>query len=130
MLMTAALLLWQPALHAQALKKVTVALGGDGLQISTIHIANGAGFFKEEGIEIELVDVNSGPRQVAAISGGSALFGPVGMIQAIKANAEGGNVAAIANLFSILDLHVVIRRTRWRSRASCNRCRSTRRSAG
>src|SRR6185436_1242100 len=27
---------------------------------------------------------------------------------AIKANAEGGNVAAIANLFSILDLHVVI----------------------
>src|SRR5690349_651222 len=52
---------------AQPLKKITVALGGDGLHISALHIAMAAGFFKEEGLEVELVDVNSGPRQVAAL---------------------------------------------------------------
>jgi NitT/TauT family transport system substrate-binding protein len=93
---------------AQPLKKITIALGGDGLQISTIHIANGAGFFKEEGLEVELVDVNSGPRQVAAIMGGSALFGPLGFITVIKANNEGAPMVAAANLFGVLDIHIVL----------------------
>ncbi|HZQ59941.1 MAG TPA: ABC transporter substrate-binding protein [Casimicrobiaceae bacterium] len=92
----------------QPLKKITIALGGDGLHISAIHIPIAKGYFREEGLEVELVDVNSGPRQVAAIMGGSALFGPLGLIQVIKANAEGGSLAAAANLFGILDLHVVL----------------------
>lgn len=104
----AAVLSMQSITMAQPLKKITIALGGDGLQISAIHIPLAAGFFKEEGLEVELVDVNSGPRQVAAIMGGSALFGPLGFIQVIKANAEGGTLAAAANLFSVLDLHLVL----------------------
>lgn len=99
-----------PVAQAQTppLRKITVALGGDGLQISAIHIPIAKGYFKEEGLEVELVDVNSGPRQVAAIMGGSALFAPLGMIQVLKAHAEGGPLMMAANLFSVLDIHVVI----------------------
>jgi len=97
-----------PLARAQAAKKITVAMGGDGLHICAIHIAMGCGAFKEEGLEVELVDVNSGPRQVAALMGGSALFAPLGLIHAIKINAEGGTLVAAADMFSMLDFHVVL----------------------
>lgn len=93
---------------AQNRQKVTVALGGDGLQIAALHIANGAGFFKEEGIDIELVDVNSGPRQAGAVMGGSALFAPLGLIHSIKIISEGGTMVAMAAMTNVIDLHVVI----------------------
>jgi NitT/TauT family transport system substrate-binding protein len=93
---------------AEPLKKITVALGGDGLHISALHIAMAAGFFKEEGLEVELVDVNSGPRQVAALMGGSALFAPLGMIHEIKINAEGGTLVAVANMYNTMDFHLVL----------------------
>ena len=90
------------------LKKITIAMGGDGLHICAIHLGMGGGFFKEEGLDVELVDVNSGPRQVAALMGGSALFAPLGMIHAIKINAEGGTLVAAANMFAMMDMHVVL----------------------
>ena len=108
MLAAAALSVVATVSVGQPLKKVTIALGGDGLHISAIHIPIAKGYFKEEGLDVELVDVNSGPRQVAAIMGGSALFGPLGLIQVIKANAEGGTLGAAANLFGVLDIHVVV----------------------
>lgn len=92
----------------QPLKKVVMAAGGDGLHYSAIHIADKAGFFKEEGLQLEIVDVNSGPRQTAALMGGSALFAPLGLIHEIKIVSEGGTVVAAANLFGVLDMHVVL----------------------
>jgi NitT/TauT family transport system substrate-binding protein len=94
--------------RAQSLQKVVMAAGGDGLHYSAIHIANAAGFFKEEGLELEIVDVNSGPRQAAALMGGSALFAPLGLIHEIKIITEGGSLVAASNLFAKLDIHVVI----------------------
>ena len=106
--LTACAVLATGGAQAQPLKKITIALGGDGLQISAIHIPLAKGYFKDEGLDVEIVDVNSGPRQVAAIMGGSALFGPLGFIQVIKANAEGGGLLAVANLFTVLDIHIVL----------------------
>jgi NitT/TauT family transport system substrate-binding protein len=97
-----------PVFAQQPLTKVVMAAGGDGLHYSAIHIANAAGFFKEEGLELEIVDVNSGPRQAAALMGGSALFAPLGMIHEIKIITEGGSLVAASNLFAKLDIHVVI----------------------
>ena len=105
---SAAALLWTEAASAQQLKKVTMAAGGDGLHYSAIHIANAGGFFKDEGLELEIVDVNSGPRQAAALMGGSALFAPLGMIHEIKIITEGGALVAASNLFAKLDIHVVL----------------------
>lgn len=92
----------------QPLKKIVMAAGGDGLHYSAIHIADRAGFFKEEGLQLEIVDVNSGPRQTAALMGGSALFAPLGLIHEIKIISEGGNLVAAANLFATLDMHIVL----------------------
>lgn len=92
----------------QPLKKIVMAAGGDGLHYSAIHIADRAGFFKEEGLQLEIVDVNSGPRQTAALMGGSALFAPLGLIHEIKIISEGGNLVAASNLFATLDMHIVL----------------------
>ncbi len=92
----------------QPLKKIVMAAGGDGLHYSAIHIADRAGFFKEEGLQLEIVDVNSGPRQTAALMGGSALFAPLGLIHEIKIVSQGGKLVAAGNLFATLDMHIVL----------------------
>lgn len=89
--------------QGKPLRKVTLAMAGDGLHISLMHIANLGGYFKEEGLEADIVDLNSGPRSVAALSGGSADFAPIGLIHGIKAYAEGGDIVLVTTLFDALN---------------------------
>jgi NitT/TauT family transport system substrate-binding protein len=92
----------------QPLTKVTVALGGDGLQFALHHLALGGGFYKEEGLAVEVVDVGSGPRQAAALMGGSSEFTSLGFIHVLKSISEGGNLVAIAPSLNLLDLQLVL----------------------
>lgn len=87
----------------KSMRKITIAMAGDGLHISLLHIASLGGFFKEEGLEDDIVDLNSGPRSVAALSGGSADFAPIGLIHGIKAYAEGGDIVIVTTLFDALN---------------------------
>ena len=61
-----------------ALQKVTIAFAGKGMSFIIQYVAIGAGFYKEEGLEPETVDVSSGTRQAAAVMGGSADFTQLG----------------------------------------------------
>ena len=88
--------------------KVVLTMGGDGLHFSTQHIAQLGGFFAEEGLDAETLDVGSGPRQVAALMGGSSAFSSLGLIHVIKANAEGANLVAISTVFDILDMQLIL----------------------
>ena len=97
--------------HAQSPRagtKVTVVMAGDGFQYITQHIATRGGMFAQEGLEVEIVDAGSGPRQVAALMGGSAAFGGFGLVQAIKSNAEGGELVAFSSLSNIYDQKLVL----------------------
>ena len=108
---TAAAIVLLAAAGAQAqqpLTKVTVALGGDGLQFTLHHLALGGGFFKEEGLQVEAVDVGSGPRQAAALMGGSSEFTSLGFIHVLKSISEGGNLVAIAPSLNLLDIQLVL----------------------
>src|SRR5665213_2827976 len=108
-LLGAPLLLRQRAARAQALEKITLAVGGDGLQYISLWTAIGGNFFKNEGLQAEVVDLNSGPRQVAAVLGGSAELSTIGMIQVIKAQAQGGvGLIAVSAFLNTLDLLVVL----------------------
>lgn len=95
----------QPAKPAT---KVTVVMAGDGFQYITQHIATGAGLFAQEGLDVQTIDAGSGPRQVAALMGGSAAFGGFGLVQAIKANAEGAELVAFSSLFNVYDQQLVL----------------------
>lgn len=91
-----------------AKQKVTWVMGGDGLQLMLLHVSVGGGFMAEEGIDLDLVNPNSGPRAIAAIMGGSAEIGSVGFSQVLGARAKGGKIVAVAKLLSTVDLQVVV----------------------
>jgi NitT/TauT family transport system substrate-binding protein len=93
---------------AAADTKITWVMGGDGMQVMLLHIAVRGGFMKQEGIDLDLVDPNSGPRAVAAILGGSAEVGSVGFSQVLGARAKGGKLVAVGMLLSTVDLQLVL----------------------
>lgn len=106
----AAFALSVPTTWAQVKPKIkaTVVMAGDGFQYITQHIATRGGLFAEEGLDVEVIDAGSGPRQVAALMGGSAAFGGFGLVQAIKADAVGGELVAFSSLSNIFDQKVVL----------------------
>lgn len=62
---------------------------------ATAWIAKEAGYFAEEGLDVELVRVGGSTRMVAAMLGGSAPIIQAGAIAAISANVAGGDVVII-----------------------------------
>jgi NitT/TauT family transport system substrate-binding protein len=97
------------AAHAgEALKKVTFAVGGDGFHMSTLHLAIDGDFMAAEGLEGEIIDVQSNSRQAAAVMGGSVDFATMGMVHVMKSHAQGGTLEAVCMLFKSLDITLVI----------------------
>jgi NitT/TauT family transport system substrate-binding protein len=70
-----ATLLFPALVSAQALekKKVTIAVGGKNLlYYLPLTVAEQKGYFKDEGLEVEIVDFAGGARALQAVVGGSA----------------------------------------------------------
>jgi NitT/TauT family transport system substrate-binding protein len=70
-----ATMLFPALLSAQALekKKVTIAVGGKNLlYYLPLTVAEQKGFFKDEGLDVEIVDFAGGARALQAVVGGSA----------------------------------------------------------
>jgi NitT/TauT family transport system substrate-binding protein len=93
---------------AQNLEKLKVAIGASGLYFMTHFIAEGGGFFKGEGLELDTIDVTTGPRQVAAVMGGSVDMAPLGLQLVIQATSRGGNIVAISAGYNILPMALVL----------------------
>jgi NitT/TauT family transport system substrate-binding protein len=71
----AALVLLPGSVMAQALEKtkITIAVGGKNLfYYLPLTIAERRGFFKDEGLNVEIVDFPGGARALQAMVGGSA----------------------------------------------------------
>ncbi len=62
---------------------------------ATAWIAKEAGYFSEEGLDVELVRVGGSTRMVAAMLGGSAPIIQAGAVAALSANVAGGDVVII-----------------------------------
>jgi NitT/TauT family transport system substrate-binding protein len=93
---------------AQGTEKLKVAIGAAGLYFLIHFIAEGGGFFKEEGLELDTIDVTTGPRQVAAVMGGSVDIAPLGLQLVIQAQSRGGDMVAISAGYDILPMSLVI----------------------
>jgi NitT/TauT family transport system substrate-binding protein len=94
--------------EAQAPEKLKVAIGASGLYFIVHFVAEGAGFFKKEGLELDTVDLTTGPRQVAAVMSGSVDMAPLGLQLVIQATSRGGNIVALSNGYSILPMALVL----------------------
>jgi len=68
---------------------VPVALADEAFYFVLQYIADGAGYFKEEGLDIEIVRASSGSRQVATVMGGSADVAPVNMAVSLPPPGRG-----------------------------------------
>ena len=95
--------------RAQApLTKATVAVGGQGLFYMTLYMAVDGGFFRDQGLDITILDVGSGTRQAAAIMGGSAELSTIGLEQNMQANARGGGLIAVCSCFNAFPMSIVL----------------------
>ena len=73
---------------ARAAEKVTVGIGGVGLMVYLpTALAKSKGFFEEEGLDVEILDIKGGGSQAAsALIGGSVDFSANAIDHAIKAS--------------------------------------------
>ena len=94
--------------EAQAPEKLKVAIGASGLYFIVHFVAEGAGFFKKEGLELDTVDLTTGPRQVAAVMSGSVDIAPLGLQLVIQATSRGGNIIALSRGYDILPMSLVL----------------------
>jgi NitT/TauT family transport system substrate-binding protein len=99
----------QPAAAADPPKqKITITHGGDALHYFPMYVARGAGFFAEEGLDVDWVNVNSGTRQAASVMGGSAEFTTLALLHVIRAGSEGGSLVALSSIFDVYAMTVVL----------------------
>jgi NitT/TauT family transport system substrate-binding protein len=93
---------------AEDLQKVTIAFAGKGMSFLLQYIAIGAGFYKQEGLDPDSVDVASGTRQAAAVMGGSAEITQVGFAHTMHAVARGGQLVGICTGFDTYPIALVL----------------------
>jgi NitT/TauT family transport system substrate-binding protein len=82
---------------APAAEKVTVGIGGTALIVYLpTMVAKTKGFFAEEGLDVEVLDIKGGGSQAAsALIGGSVDFSANAIDHAIKAKTQGKTLVAV-----------------------------------
>ena len=82
---------------APAAEKVTVGIGGTALIVYLpTMLAKNKGFFAEEGLDVEVLDIKGGGSQAAsALIGGSVDFSANAIDHAIKAKTQGKTLVAV-----------------------------------
>jgi NitT/TauT family transport system substrate-binding protein len=93
---------------AEDLQKLTIAFAGKGMSFLLQYIAIGGGFYQQEGIDPESVDVSSGTRQAAAVMGGSAEITQVGFAHTMHAVGRGGQLVGISTAFDVYPIALVL----------------------
>ena len=93
---------------AEETQKLTIAFAGKGMSFLLQYIAIDGGFYKQEGLEPESVDVSSGTRQAAAVMGGSAEITQVGFAHTMHAVGRGGALVGISTAFDVYPIALVL----------------------
>jgi NitT/TauT family transport system substrate-binding protein len=82
---------FSPLAHAQALKPVKVLIYPGLIHQQNLRVAMGAGFFKNHGLDVSLVQVENGPAGIAAVQGGSIDLGVADSNLPMLSNLKGSD---------------------------------------
>jgi NitT/TauT family transport system substrate-binding protein len=85
----AAVLLWAGTAPAQQLRNVKIAIGSTSFAWFPLYVAFGGGFFKEEGLNVEIVNVPANSTPAAAMLNGSVDLAGLGLQTAFNAIDKG-----------------------------------------
>ncbi|WP_271585126.1 ABC transporter substrate-binding protein [Bradyrhizobium sp. CCBAU 45389] len=91
-------------------RPVTIAIGGYTFAYLPLLVATAAGFMKDAGLDVSLIDTGSGTNSMAAILGGSVDVAGLVMSDVILAVAKGQKINAFAPLMSQYASDAVISR--------------------
>jgi len=107
-LATAAAGVAAPAIIARAGEKVSFAMGAGAFYFTLHYVAEAGGYYKAEGLQLDSVNVSSGPRQTAAVMGGSADVAPLGLQLVVQAAQHAGNIVAVCAGYNILPMGILL----------------------
>ncbi|MCL5960927.1 MAG: ABC transporter substrate-binding protein [Chloroflexi bacterium] len=100
----------QPKAAAKALTKVRVSHAGVGIFRLPLYVALLNGYFKDEGVDVEIVDTRSGSDAMKMLAGGAVEFSTGQLLDAVNLNKEGINIQGVALLTSRIANSIVLKK--------------------
>jgi len=104
----AAVLLAAGGVQAQAPRVKITEVHTGTLFMAPVYIAEAAGFMAEEGIDLELIEVESGALGIAALVSGQAQFFDADPFQAVQLRRQGKQILFVYNLTKRVTLDLVM----------------------
>lgn len=75
-----------------------------------VYIARGMGYFKDEGLDVEVIIAGGGSKAAAALIGGSAQFVPGAFAHVVKATDKGQKLVTVAGLMNQIPSNLFLRK--------------------
>ncbi|HEY2989174.1 MAG TPA: ABC transporter substrate-binding protein [Candidatus Binatia bacterium] len=96
---------------AQPLKSVTIVYAGLSGNQAPGWVAQEAGFFRKNGLEVQLVHVVGGPRAVQVLTSGSAVVAQVSGLPTVQSALQGTDIVFIAGILNTLNYQFIVDKT-------------------
>lgn len=93
---------------ADALRKVAIGYGAISPNQAPLWVAQDQGFFRKNGLDVQLVFVESGSRLVQTLISGDVVAALAAGAPAIQSNLQGSGVVMLAGTLNTLDYKLVV----------------------
>jgi NitT/TauT family transport system substrate-binding protein len=95
---------------SQGLRRISIAYSGISPGQSPIWVAHEAGFFRKNGLDVQMIFIESGSTTVQTLISGDVTAAQVAGPPVIQSNLQGSNIVLIAGLLNTLDYKLVVAR--------------------